>query len=165
MRQVGENAHPGRGAKRSGRTVRPTADPGQNHMKILIADDEPAVLDLSCRLMSQAGFEVMAANDGAEAWDAFRSAPFPVVLTDLEMPCMDGFELIHRIRNSPAGEQTQIVVFSGSGGDPAILEALRHTVFEYLTKPEACPKLVEAVRRASCAWQQIAAKPDRPARA
>jgi len=146
-----------------GGTPLPAADSGQEHMKILIADDEPAVLDLNCRLMRLAGFEVVPANDGDEAWNAFRSAPFPLVLTDLEMPCMDGFELIHRIRNSPGGKQTQIVVFSGSGRDPAILEALRHTVFEYLTKPDACPRLVETVRRASSAWQQIAAKSDCPA--
>ena len=116
-------------------------------MKILIADDEPAVLDLNCRLMRLAGFEVVPANDGDEACNAFRSAPFPLVLTDLEMPCMDGFELITQVRENEKFKQIPIIILTTEGKKDMVMKGLTLGANSFLQKPIKPDLMLQEVER------------------
>ncbi len=67
-------------------------------VSVLIAEDEPAVQDVLVRMAKRAGLEVVTADNGAEALARFLEAPTPLVLTDLNMPKMDGLQLIRQIK-------------------------------------------------------------------
>lgn len=65
---------------------------------ILIAEDEPALLELLSEVLEEAGYEVAAARDGVEALEQLERRPFDLLLTDIRMPRVDGLELLARIR-------------------------------------------------------------------
>jgi len=72
-------------------------------MKILVADDEPAIGLIVTRLLQQVGHEVVTAEDGQAAWELFQREPFQMVITDLVMPGLDGLDLIRRLlRDAPS---------------------------------------------------------------
>ena len=71
-------------------------------MKVLIADDEAVSRRLLQNYLQKWGHDVTVAQDGAEAWRLFEAGGFPVVITDWEMPQMDGVELVRRIRAASA---------------------------------------------------------------
>ncbi len=62
-------------------------------MRILLADDEPTVQRLYRQMLEGSGFEVEAASDGQETLDKVTSEPFDLVILDLNMPRLDGFEV------------------------------------------------------------------------
>ncbi len=66
--------------------------------KILLADDNPVNLDLTTRLLTKRGYEVVTVANGQEAVDRFLEEVFDVILMDLEMPVMSGFEAARQIR-------------------------------------------------------------------
>jgi CheY-like chemotaxis protein len=71
-------------------------------MKILLADDARAVAALMVARLSSFGHEVTTASNGQEAFDKFCESPPDLVLMDIEMPLMNGFEATHRIRSFEA---------------------------------------------------------------
>ncbi len=66
--------------------------------KVLLADDNPVNLDLTTRLLTKRGYEVVTVANGQEAVDRFLEDVFDVILMDLEMPVMSGFEAARQIR-------------------------------------------------------------------
>ncbi|MBI4862420.1 MAG: response regulator [Candidatus Riflebacteria bacterium] len=70
--------------------------------RILIVDDEETILDLLSEALFADGYEVMTASNGACALDRMRETPPDLVLLDLYMPVMDGYEVLEKIRAEPA---------------------------------------------------------------
>ena len=70
-------------------------------MRILIADDERVTRIMLKRELEKWGHEVVPAKHGAEAWQRFQESEFPIVVSDWNMPEMDGIELVQRIRAFP----------------------------------------------------------------
>ena len=66
--------------------------------KVLLADDNPVNLDLTTRLLTKRGYEVVTVTNGQEAVDRFLESVFDVILMDLEMPVMSGIEAARQIR-------------------------------------------------------------------
>jgi two-component system, chemotaxis family, sensor histidine kinase and response regulator WspE len=66
--------------------------------KILYAEDEPSVRDLSIRALAREGYSVIGAADGEEAWDTLRSEPFDLLVTDNNLPRMTGLDLVAKAR-------------------------------------------------------------------
>ncbi len=69
--------------------------------RILVVDDSLTVRELERKLLASRGFEVAVAVDGVDAWNAIRTGHFDLVLTDVDMPRMDGIELVKLIKNEP----------------------------------------------------------------
>jgi CheY-like chemotaxis protein len=67
-------------------------------MRILIVDDDTVSRLMLAAVLKQLGHEVTAAADGRRGWEEFVASPFPVVITDQQMPEMDGLELCQRIK-------------------------------------------------------------------
>lgn len=83
------------------------------HRKILVCDDEPHILlPIGLKLQS-AGFEVTTARDGIEGWDAFQRERPDLLITDLAMPRLGGWELCRRVRQSPDAHSIPIVLLTG----------------------------------------------------
>jgi len=89
----------------------PTASPGR--LPLLVVDDSAVVRAKLLKLFSEAGHEVVAARDGVEAMELLGQTRFGVLITDLEMPNMDGFELIKAVQGAMATEDLPIIAISG----------------------------------------------------
>jgi DNA-binding response OmpR family regulator len=83
--------------------------------RILVADDMPEIRHLVSRFLSRHGYEVSRAENGREAWRMFRRDPYDLVITDLQMPVMDGAALMARIKTR--APETPVVVITGQGGE------------------------------------------------
>ena len=82
--------------------------------RLLVVDDNPAIRDVWCDALSLFGYAVMAAGDGAEALALFDATPFDLVLTDLLMPGMTGWQVAEAIR---ARSTTPVVLIAGLAED------------------------------------------------
>lgn len=113
--------------------------------RILVVDDESGFRELCVDLLSDAGFEVEAAADGQAALDRLAQSPFQLVLTDINMPHMDGMALLkHAKGRFPLVE---VVLMTAFGGLQSALEALRFGAYDYITKPFTREALVSTVGR------------------
>jgi two-component system, chemotaxis family, chemotaxis protein CheV len=82
--------------------------------KVLIAEDSPAVRAMLVDEMTASGFDVMETSDGERAWEEFQKQPFDLVISDVEMPQMDGLAFTLRIRQSERPD-TPVIVYSSIG--------------------------------------------------
>ena len=111
--------------------------------RILIVEDEPDIQELLSAYLRDAGYETAAAGDGAAALDAFESAPFDLVLLDVMLPKVDGFEVCHRIRRS---SQVPVVMLTALDGEAQQLRGFGLDIDDYVTKPFSMPVLLEKIR-------------------
>jgi CheY-like chemotaxis protein len=88
--------------------------------RILIADDEPAVRQLFVEILRAAGFDVTAIGSGKEALEALRKSKFRLLILDLNMPDLDGFDVLKEVRQTYPG--IPVIVISGYL-DGALLDA------------------------------------------
>src|SRR5437660_12408192 len=102
---------------------------------ILLVDDSLSVRRLIGRMLEAAGYKVQTAADGEEGLRKATAASFQVIIADLEMPKMNGFELIQALRNRPETKSTPIIVMTtrADGEHRQLAESLG--VFSYLIKP------------------------------
>ncbi len=93
----------------------PAAGPATpaERLPLLVVDDSAVVRAKLLKLFSEAGHEVVAARDGVEALELLGQTRFGVLVTDLEMPNMDGFELIRAVQGALATEDLPIIAISG----------------------------------------------------
>jgi two-component system cell cycle response regulator len=90
---------------------------------------------LLVRNLQQLGYEIVAAEDGARAWEAYQQAPTPIVITDWEMPQMNGVELCRAIRQHPTEQYTYLMMLTARGQKEDKLEALDAGADAFLSKP------------------------------
>src|SRR5213080_1597360 len=101
--------------------------------KILVVDDEAAILRLLKEALTQWGYQVTSASSGAEALQALRGDMFDAVITDIRMPDMNGLELLKEIKRHD--ESVEVVVMTGYPTIASAVEALKEGAFDYLSKP------------------------------
>ena len=82
-------------------------------MRALIVDDEPGQLSLTEEVARSMGFEIETAENGKEAIEKLKNIDFDIVLTDIQMPILDGFQLIKEIRNNEAYKNIPVIALSG----------------------------------------------------
>ena len=117
-----------------------------NRGHVLLVDDDPEILEVTAEALAGSGFRVDTARDGREAL-AFLEAQEPeVVIADVEMPVMDGYELCRRVRASGRSE-IPFLFCSGLGASDARLEGLRAGADDYLQKPANPDELVLKLTR------------------
>ncbi|MCK6439690.1 MAG: response regulator [Planctomycetes bacterium] len=109
--------------------------------RILVVDDSPTILKILGKGIESLGYEVVQANDGQEALHVLDEIPVDLVMTDINMPNIDGFELIRRIRKRPDLTVLPVIVLTSETGDKAMGQALDVGANIYLTKPASLPKL------------------------
>jgi len=107
---------------------------------VLLADDNADMRDYLCRLLAT-GYDVTAAADGEEALAAARRARPDLILTDVMMPRLDGFGLLHELRDDPELRGVPVIVLSARAGEEAKIEGLRRGADDYLVKPFSAREL------------------------
>lgn len=111
--------------------------------RILIVDDDAAIRATLAQQLTSRDYDIASAADGAEGFDRFRIDPPDLVLTDLAMPGVDGFELIRRIRAISA---VPVLVLSVRGGDAEKVRALDLGADDFVVKPFSIAELLARVR-------------------
>ena len=101
--------------------------------KILVVDDEPGVRDMLCDALSIAGYQPVAAIDGFAAHILLREQKFDLIITDINMPVMDGYELLERLRT--AGDNTPAILLTARGERADVTRGLKLGADDYVTKP------------------------------
>ena len=106
-------------------------------MKVLIADDEAISRRLLQNYLQKWGHDVTVAQDGAEAWRLFEAGGYQVVITDWEMPGMDGVELVRRIRAASASEPSYVyaILLTAKSQKEDLVEGMEAGADDFLTKP------------------------------
>ncbi len=84
-------------------------------IRILVADDEPAMLSLNANFLRQKGFDVTEASDGETAWALAGLGGFDLLLLDVMMPGMSGWEVCKRVKQTAATKNTAVVMLTGMG--------------------------------------------------
>lgn len=102
--------------------------------RILVVDDSLTVRELERKLLDHHGYEVQVAVDGMDAWACVRGARFDLVVTDVDMPRMDGIELVEMIRRDPRLKALPVVILSYKDREDDRRRGLEAGADYYLTK-------------------------------
>jgi DNA-binding response OmpR family regulator len=113
-------------------------------IKIIVIDDDTAVTDLLSALLRSHGFEVRATNSSTEGMNLIREEHFDLVILDLMMPDMDGWEICKEVRSF---SQVPIIVLSALNDPSMVASVLDAGADDYLTKPTPSRILVAHINR------------------
>jgi two-component system sensor histidine kinase and response regulator WspE len=102
--------------------------------RVLVVDDSLTVRELERKLLSASGYEVEVAVDGMDGWNAVRTGHFNLVVTDIDMPRMDGFELVTRINHDPNLKTLPVMIVSYKDRDEDRQRGLEAGAAYFLTK-------------------------------
>jgi len=111
-------------------------------MKLLIVEDDRVQRRFLQAMLTKAGHEVIPAAEGLEAWKMLEENHIRLVITDWQMPAMDGQELIRRIRAASFPNYTYIIVLTSRDGKEHKLEGLQSGADDYLIKPPDQDELI-----------------------
>ena len=116
-------------------------------LKVLMADDEPDVLEIMAKKVRQAGYTVVTASNGEEALAKIRSESPDVILLDLNMPKMDGFMVLKNLRENPTGSKWQpVIIVSARNELDDMKEGFSLEADHYITKPCNVTDILKAIR-------------------
>jgi len=113
------------------------------HERLLLVEDDPSIREIATLGLEQAGFRVTASGDGRDALIRFRQGPFDLVVLDIMLPSLDGFEVCREIRKE---SPTPIVMLTARAELHDIVVGLELGADDYVTKPFELPELVARVK-------------------
>ena len=113
---------------------------------ILVVDDDPASCDIAALLLERQGYRARRAGSGAECLQAVAEEAVDLILLDVMMPGMDGFEVCEALRALPAGRGIPIILLTARDDMDTRLEGMYQGVSEFLTKPINTHELYARVR-------------------
>ena len=117
----------------------------ENNVRILVIDDDPTVLEITEFHLKSEGYEVITTESSLEGARLAEEEAFYLVLTDLQMPELDGLELVQRLQESVP--HLPIIMISGHGSDAKAKEATRQGAFYFVDKPVDFSKLLLLIGR------------------
>lgn len=116
-------------------------------LRILIAEDDPDITRILGRQLRREGFDPMVFTNGTEALAAFPESGAAMVITDIEMPNMDGLSLLAALRTHPNGRHLPIMMLTAMGDESYIVRAFELGADDYLIKPFSGRELTARIRR------------------
>ena len=111
--------------------------------KILIVEDEKGIRVLLADVLSSEGFEVISVKDGQESLDQMEDSKFDLVITDINMPRLDGIEMLKRMKK--AGRKEKVIVITADTLDRRLEDGELPSVLTQLQKPFRIDNFVEVV--------------------
>lgn len=127
------------------------------NVRILVVDDDPIHCEFARVYLSTPTAEVETAQNGAEGLERLRSEPFDLVVVDLDMPVMNGFQMIRAIRSDPALRHLPVVIVTGLEDMESIDRAYDEGATSFVTKPVNWRLLSYQLRYVLRAQKQAAA--------
>lgn len=117
--------------------------------RILLCDDEVTILRAASFKLQRAGFLVDEARDGEEAWSKMLESPPDVLVTDYQMPRLNGLELIARVRSEPQFSTTEIILLTAKGFELPCRELCSqwqiHRILDKPFSPRELLQIIEAI--------------------
>lgn len=130
---------------REERASRTATDRPLRKLTILLAEDHSSLRDIVSVYLMRQGYHVRTAGSGQNALDVLRAEEVDLLLLDLMLPGMDGFEVLRRVRENKAAPQPYVVVVSALTTEPDRKKAEELGCDDYLPKPFHLPHLLERV--------------------
>ena len=115
--------------------------------RILIAEDEPNIVISLEFLMREAGYDVTVARNGTDAIDLAEKLRPDLVVLEVMLPAVNGFEVCRRIRESPTTRDVRVLMLTARGRETEMERGLAAGANAYMTKPFSTKELVDAVAR------------------
>jgi len=112
---------------------------------VLLAEDEPNIVESLTFLLERAGFQIKVASDGRQALDAALEQQPAVLVLDLMLPELDGYEVLRRLRADPRGEKLPVLMLTAKGQRIDRETALECGADLFMTKPFANSEITAAV--------------------
>jgi chemosensory pili system protein ChpA (sensor histidine kinase/response regulator) len=136
---------PGSDAVAAGAIPAEAVDTVSSDRVIVVVDDSISVRKFVGRMLEKAGYRVKLASDGLDATEIIAHSGCHLVITDLEMPRMNGYELMTHLRQDPATRQIPVMVVTSRAGSKHREWAMRDGAVAFLTKPVQEDQLIETV--------------------
>lgn len=114
--------------------------------KILIAEDDKDIRDLIVLTLEFHGFDVESVEDGAAAVEKAKAQPFDIILMDVRMPRMTGYEACKRLKNDETTRAIPIVFLSAKGQEAEIQTGMEVGAADYVLKPFSPDALVKTIK-------------------
>ncbi len=116
---------------------------------ILLVEDDPFLVDIYIKKLQQAGFNVSNVDSGEEALKVVKETPFDLVLLDIVVPDLDGWEILKQIKSPEAKNHPKVIVFSNLGQKSEVEKGIQLGADKYLIKANYTPtEVIEEVRKA-----------------
>lgn len=114
--------------------------------RVLLAEDEPNIIESLSFLLKREGFDVDVHLNGMEALSAALAEPPDVVILDVMLPKLDGFEILRRLRADVRGQSLPVIVLTAKGQREDRETALEEGADRFITKPFSNSELIDAVK-------------------
>ena len=114
--------------------------------RVLLAEDNEISSRLACKILTKAGYCVQAVSNGEEAVAAFQRSEWDLVLMDVQMPLLDGFDASRRIRQLPEPKSVPIIALTANAMSGDRERCLAAGMNDYLTKPLVAAHLLSTIR-------------------
>jgi DNA-binding NtrC family response regulator len=114
-------------------------------LEVLVAEDDSELCDTICEALEDAGHSVQEAADGATALGLVGARHFDVLITDIQMPKLDGLSLFKRVRQ--VSPDTEVIIMTSHSSVPQVVAAMKDGAYDYLAKPFLADELVLRVAR------------------
>jgi twitching motility two-component system response regulator PilH len=115
---------------------------------VLIVDDSPTEQHVFCKALERHGYDTVVAGDGEEAISMAEQVQPEVIVMDVVMPGMNGFQATRKLSRNPATAKIPVVIVSTKSQETDRIWGLRQGAAQYLVKPVDADKLVKAVKAA-----------------
>ncbi len=126
----------------------------KEYAKILVADDEAMMRNLILKILESEGYQVSVVSSADEALEKLKDETYDLLLTDVKMPGMTGFDLLKQVKVEWPG--TAVIIMTGYGDAYSVKEALLLGADEYLSKPFKRQEVTLIVERAY--WRLLSAR-------
>jgi DNA-binding response OmpR family regulator len=129
------------------RLLHPGASAPRTSVRILLADDDPLTAAIVVHRLRREGMEITHVADGLTALDEALAGGFSLLILDVKMPGIDGFDLLARIREAPDLERTPVLMLTGLGRETDIVRGFALGADDYMVKPFSPAELMARVGR------------------
>ena len=114
--------------------------------KVLLVDDEAFNLDFFQQALEDENYEIFIAADGQEALNKIKSEKPDLVLLDLMMPVLDGFEVLKQVKADDNLRDTPIIIISAEHDSKSVVKGIKQGAEDYMTKPITAANLLKKVK-------------------
>jgi DNA-binding response OmpR family regulator len=116
-------------------------------IKVLLADDEADIVEVMAKKVNEAGYQTVIAYDGEDAWRKIQSELPDMVLLDINMPGMNGFEVLNALRkNTPGNKWVPVIMVSARTELNDMQKSFDLEADHYITKPCGIEEVLKAIR-------------------
>jgi len=121
---------------------------------ILVVDDDADIRTLIQAVLETSGHEIMLASSGQEALNKLKRRPYDLVVLDIMMPTMSGYEVLEQIRAMPSRAETPVIVVTAKHDPTGVMREVKGGAIDHLAKPFLPEELEEVVERALSGTQE-----------